>query len=118
MKKQKSILIGISLLLHLAMLGFSFDTTEVESSRIVQPVESGIVPINESEKKVEITETTGAKWNTNSAKISMYRQEMPSVVVEKEFVTSLNTGVLLLVILSAVFHAFTFLKLKGSNQSR
>ena len=117
MKKQ-TVTIGISILLHLAMLLLAFDTREIEPSRIVQPAESGVVPAKENEKKVDLTETTGAKWNTSSAKISVYRQEMPSVVVEREFVASFDIRLFLLVILSAGFHSYSFLKRKGSNQSR
>tara|TARA_B100001971_G_scaffold158807_1_gene148653 strand:+ start:547 stop:933 length:387 start_codon:yes stop_codon:yes gene_type:complete len=117
MKKQKGILIAISLLLHLAILALAFDTTEIESSRVVQPAQSGLQPVKESEKKESVTHTDEAKWNSNSVKISMYREDLPGVVVEQEFVASLKEGMLLVVILSAGFHTTAFLKLKGSNKS-
>jgi hypothetical protein len=117
MNKQKSILIAVSLLLHVAILAFAFETTEVESSKIIQPAEIGLQPVKENERKQETTQTDEAKWNTKSVKVSMYREELPSVVIEREFVTSLRTEMLLLVIVSACFHTVAYLKLKGSNQS-
>lgn len=99
------------------MLAFAFDTAETELSRIVPPSESDAPLTVEDEKRGEDAETNSTEWNSKSAKISMYREELPSVVIEREFVTSLRTEMLLLVIVSACFHTVAYLKLKGSNQT-
>ncbi len=111
MKKQKSIFIAISLLLHLAMLTFAFETTENKSSKIVPPSESDVPRVNENEKKAETTETGRSEWHSKSVKISMHRETLPSVVIESEFITSLRAEVLLLVIVSAGFHTLALQKL-------